>query len=222
MRNYFGTYSGVLDGRNASLEIREGYRDQIRTFEVSLKDLDRNVTYKGIHYVPNINMREHVISNLRLENPNGDRLSLGQLILHTWNTNHLTAVTSNEYGLLFTKGNLASSRTPANKFSNEDSWVGIYKGRWDGRRAALLIRRTPSGGWNISIQDSDRNAYFEGDFSSLPFLNNNKQHLTNLVLGRSGNQVTIGKMLIHTWNTNYISGTSASGGKEYGFYFVRR
>jgi len=222
MRDYLGSYTGLVNGLPASLEIRQDHKARSRTFIFSLKNKDEKLQYTGVYNVSNLNVREHMISNLELKSANGKVLILNQLFLHTWDINHLSGITSNGEGLVFTKGNLIQIQPKGRRFLNENDWVGIYKGKWDGRDAALLIRKNKSVGWNISIQDSDRNAYFDQDFEKLPFKHSDKKVLLNLRLGQKKNQVIIGEMIVHKWNVNYITGSSISGEKKYGFYFKRR
>ncbi len=224
MRDFSGRYTGFLDGRNATLRISESRADGFPVLRFTLVDVDRGVTFTGVHYIPDMNVRQHQLEDVHLQTSEGGNRTLEKVLIHTWDTDHITVFNENNYGSLFSK-DLDRSRQRTIGFREADDWLGTYLGSWDGRPSRLTITRYGSNGYTIAVQGtapgSDR---YEMSTTRLPNRSGHREHvLSGLLLGTGdGKSSTIGKMMMHTWNKNYISGTSIWRNTEYGFYFVRQ
>lgn len=225
---FLGTYKGKLDGRNASLNISiSEHNPAWYGFQVILKDLDRNVTFYGNFYKPRKNF-DHIVKDLGLKSKDGKHAKkITRLYLHTWDTNYITAFDKwgkGTYGYLFSKVNLPKAKAGKPKFSTTNQFVGTYKGKLDGRNATLSIRPINGRGSQIQIilKDVDRNVTF---YLTCPRLSiNGQKHILKSMTLRSKDgkhKKTISKMVLHTWNANYLSATSLWNGKQYGMLFVR-
>lgn len=101
------------------------------------------------------------------------------------------------------------------------NWNGYYTGWYDGRRASLVIMANGST-VGITFKDIDRNetyaaTYNVGDISST-------HEMTNITLQpfvQGHSPLHWSKLLLHTWNMNYVSGVSMWNGQEYGMSFSR-
>lgn len=94
-RDFVGAYIGQHDGRNARLHITQ-IRGQHRhpTFNIVLSDLDRKVTFRGVHIHKNTQSgHAHILKDVTLNQVgNTGKKVYKFLLLHTWNTDYLTGV----------------------------------------------------------------------------------------------------------------------------------
>lgn len=107
-------------------------------------------------------------------------------------------------------------------------WPGTYRGRSDGRRALLTISTEFVGDsavtviYNIELKDLDRGASFSGqvrvNYNKTP---KNIIPFSKPLTSSSGNKKDIQRLLLHTWDTDYISGYSTWNGRDFGLLFER-
>lgn len=113
----------------------------------------------------------------------------------------------------------------AGSFQGPNDFYGVYEGSWDGRRARLTIDDRvgdfPEFICNITLEDLDRSTIYRA---------NSVKHAEHTYMFRDvtlkGIRGTKGSklikiMLLHTWNTNYLSGMDIWSNREFGFSFKR-
>ncbi|WP_141522458.1 hypothetical protein [Bacillus toyonensis] len=117
------------------------------------------------------------------------------------------------------------------QFSSPLDFTGKYRGKYDGRNALLefwsvfnIFRPGTKYSFGIKFIDLDR---------GLTFANNGHQLIQdmaghfhviknfNIPLEGGHGYVNFSRLLMHTWDTDYISGESSWNGQEYGMFFVR-
>jgi hypothetical protein len=104
--DFFGTYSGHYDGRNARLVISDVKADSVRPMcHITFTELDRNQTYVG-NYIHE-GKHDHILTNIVLKEKGGQgEVRWSRLHLHTWNTTYLSGVSiwnGIEFGMSFKK-----------------------------------------------------------------------------------------------------------------------
>ena len=107
--DFWGTYTGRLDGRRARLEIGDTKGDfPYPVFMVTLTDEDRGATFRSQVAQKNApDGHGHILRDFGLKEVGGDgEKSVELLLLHTWNTDHVTMVSpwgGREFGSYFTR-----------------------------------------------------------------------------------------------------------------------
>jgi hypothetical protein len=111
-------------------------------------------------------------------------------------------------------------------FSHPNQFLGIWDGHWDGRRAVLEIddHVGDAGRWlcNISLHDVDRHAHFRAVNVTNGDVPHRMRDVTLVGFRGTPGHKDVALLLLHTWNTDVLSGYSRWNGKEYGFSFARR
>lgn len=112
-----------------------------------------------------------------------------------------------------------------NNFQGPNDFLGVYEGSWDGRRARLTIDDKVGDVavfiCNITLEDLERNTTYRA---------NSVRHAEHKYMFRdvrlkgirgttSSKFVKI--MLLHTWNTDHLSGMDIWSDREFGFAFQR-
>lgn len=105
-QDFFGTYTGSYDGRNAKLEITDIKADSPRpVVHIKFTEIERNEVYQGTHFFDD--PHAHVLSNIKLDKAGGGgAVTWAKLLLHTWNTSFLSGISTwngNDYGMNFKK-----------------------------------------------------------------------------------------------------------------------
>lgn len=89
--NFYGSYTGSHDERNAQLVIGELKDDSpYPSFHLSFTDLDRNEVYTGSHV--EMGQHGHILTNITLNKSGGGSVTWSSLYLHTWNIAFLSGV----------------------------------------------------------------------------------------------------------------------------------
>lgn len=90
--DFWGTSTGRLDGRRARLEVSDTKGDfPYPVFMVTLTDEDRDVTRLRAEQWNAPKKHGHVLRDFGLkEVSGGGEMSVGLLLLHTWDTEHVT------------------------------------------------------------------------------------------------------------------------------------
>jgi len=102
-QDFFGTYFGSFDGRNAQLVISNPGSDEVQNrCQITFTELDRNHIYRG-----EVEEKEqpHILYDISLKEIGGhDKLFWSRLYLHTWDIDYISGVSvaySIEYGMCF-------------------------------------------------------------------------------------------------------------------------
>lgn len=229
-KGWIGTYQGRNDGRRARLNI-ESRSDPAR-LAITFEDLDRNTKLTGTAYPSQFEGSPvHILEDLRLTNgecttwSDGEcvRKHIARLFLHNdadyisgysaWNETH--------YGMAFSSNGVSSSVGSGGRFNTSQwtsEWTGTFRGRQDGRRAKLTIERDGSQ-LRLTLDDLERGLVFTGTAQNA---SQPRHTLDDITLTTTDGDVKhIERLLLHTWDTNYISGYSEWQGTDYGSYFVR-
>jgi hypothetical protein len=103
--NFFGTYVGSYDGRQAQLIIKSLETDGlVPKCQVTFIDIDRNQTYKGTAEEGDY---PHILSDLVLYEVGGQEIATwSKLFLHNWNISYISGVSvwnDIEFGMFFTR-----------------------------------------------------------------------------------------------------------------------
>ncbi|WP_075879843.1 hypothetical protein [Vreelandella massiliensis] len=107
-----------------------------------------------------------------------------------------------------------------------EHWSGTYTGYSDGRRAKLTIEHNSTTemihDFNVTLEDLDRNQTFTGS-GQTKFVNpHGVGHIMQVIplkeVGGSG-QKDVNRLLLHTWDTDIISGSSQWNDTDYGLSF---
>lgn len=113
------------------------------------------------------------------------------------------------------------------RFENPTDFWGRYEGSHDGRRARLIISDTPvDAAWpvfRITLEDLDRDVTFRDMHHQRSRPPDGEHVLTDVQLNEmSGTrEKTYRKLLLHTWNIEYLTGISVWQGREFGASFQR-
>ena len=115
------------------------------------------------------------------------------------------------------------------QFESTLDFGGNYVGRFDGRNGRLEVNQVyaiyPPNSYSfvVTFIDLDRNQTFSNSGNAHIEDTGPQGHkITNLVLyGPQGAQVTFSRLLLHTWDIDFISGESVWNGQEYGAFFTR-
>lgn len=107
--DFWGEYRGRLDGRRARLRIGDTKADApFPLFLITLIDEDRNATFRA--QVPQRSAPEghrHILRDFTLDEVGGSgEKDIALLLLHTWDTDHVTMVTrwrGREFGSYFVR-----------------------------------------------------------------------------------------------------------------------
>ena len=109
------------------------------------------------------------------------------------------------------------------RFSSFQDFYGTYFGKYDGRKAQLVISPLKSAEevstCQLTFIELERNLVFRGTATE-----GEQPHiLTNMVLYqiRGHDKITWSRLYLHTWDINYLSGVSIAYGIEYGMSFQR-
>lgn len=230
-KDWFGTYAGRNDGRDARLRIEP--TEDGADLKITFQDLDRDTRLEGRVYAGDLTDSEsHILEDLELTNGECTnwsedeciRKDVERLFLHTWDKNQISGYADwkgTDYGMAFSKNGLSSAAGSGGRFDSDnwaDEWAGTYRGRQDGRKAFLTIERDGAR-IHLTFKDLDRGDTFTGA------VQNNTEPLHQLedirLTSRDGGTKVLDRLLLHTWDTNYISGSSQWQGTHYGNYFVR-
>lgn len=107
--DFWGEYRGRLDGRRARLQIDDTKADApYPLFLLTLIDEDRDVTFRGqVSQRSAPEGHHHILRDFTLDEVSGDgKKDVALLLLHTWDTDHLTMVTrwqGREFGSYFVR-----------------------------------------------------------------------------------------------------------------------
>jgi hypothetical protein len=106
-QDFFGTYTGSYDGRNARLEITDIKADSVRpVLHIKFTDLDRNEVYQVTHFFDN--PKAHILQNITLKQTGrSNSIVWKEVLLHTWSTNFLSGISvwnGIDFGMSFKKG----------------------------------------------------------------------------------------------------------------------
>lgn len=104
--DFFGTYAGSYDGRQAKLVISDIKGDSAWPMcHLTFTELERDQVYVGTHI--HQSQHGHVLTDIVLQQKGGpDKVTWSRLHLHTWNTDHLSGVSvwnGIEFGMSFTR-----------------------------------------------------------------------------------------------------------------------
>jgi len=214
--SWTGAYAGRSDGRPARLEIRRAGGD-IPELRIEIEELDRGGLFTG-SVTPPTGDDSHIIRDLTLRREDGSgEKSIEALILDTRNGDHVTGVSSwrgNEYGLAFAKDGLNAGsdygRLDDGSLAKLRShWEGVYFGRYDGKRYELRIGDGESGAsgarFQITLTPEDAehpNANVKGE--GVVRTGAAREMTFSRPLSGAG-ELFLRRLLIHTWNTGYIS-----------------
>ena len=90
--NFYGSYTGSYDGRDAQLVIGDLKDDSPSpSFHLRFTDLDRNEVYVGSHV--ETGQHGHILTNITLNKfGGGGSVTWSRLYLHTWNIAFLSGV----------------------------------------------------------------------------------------------------------------------------------
>ncbi len=102
---FYGNYTGHIDGRNAKLKIE---RTPAGKVAYTLVDTDRNVTFKAqTNSISVDDARPHAMRSVTLRSTDGRHTkTIGGLYLHTWNINYISGYTiwnGKEFGSYFVR-----------------------------------------------------------------------------------------------------------------------
>ena len=95
LSDFWGTYEGFNDGRRARMTIGDTKGDfPVPTFLVRFEDLDRNVSFQSlVQQKDRTAGRGHILRDVTLDERGGNgKKSFALILLHTWDTAHLTTV----------------------------------------------------------------------------------------------------------------------------------
>lgn len=236
---WVGTYDGRSDGRDARLVISRD--EESGSLDIKFRDLDRGTKLEGTA-TPWIGSNEeeetHIIKDLTLRNDGCTSWAsddtecvskhIERLYLHGWSEGHISGYSTwddKNFGVAFSTEDVASSLGDGGALDRStwvSAWTGVYVGYHDGHDARLRIERADSK-LNISLIDEDRSKTFTGSVSISEQSQSPPRHvLKNLRLtATDGLEKDIGRLFLHTWDTNYVTGFSRWGNSTYGSYFVR-
>jgi hypothetical protein len=113
------------------------------------------------------------------------------------------------------------------QFRNENDFYGTYEGAHDGRRARLEIAGTKEDPWwplfYVTFEDLDRGERYRGRHEQRERPRDGAHVLTDVRLEEidGSRTVTYRKLLVHTWNTEYLTGISLWNGREFGASYRR-
>jgi hypothetical protein len=112
-QDWAGTYSGVLDGRPATLQIWQVYAiypPDGWTFSMALTDHGGVQYFTGPELIVNVGPQCHELPAFALWTSDGrSQVDFNRLLLHTWDTSYISGETSwsgGEYGCMFHAGGL--------------------------------------------------------------------------------------------------------------------
>lgn len=118
-----------------------------------------------------------------------------------------------------------SHTVQAANFQGPEDFYGVYEGSWDGRRARLTIDDRvgdfPVFICNITLEDLDRNTTYRA--SSVKHAEHKHMFRDVKLKGIRGTNGSkfVKIILLHTWNTDYLSGMDIWNNREFGFSFKR-
>jgi hypothetical protein len=111
-------------------------------------------------------------------------------------------------------------------FASTADWGGTYLGKLDGKHATLTISPVypiyPPDIWSFTISATDMNGT---EYSTQGELIANVGALCHeipafaLWTDDGGNRINVNRLLLHTWDTDYVSGETEWGGQRYGCVF---
>ncbi|HET9168096.1 MAG TPA: hypothetical protein VFN97_01635 [Actinospica sp.] len=112
-------------------------------------------------------------------------------------------------------------------FQGTEDWTGTYAGVLDGRPATLDIRAgmpyagdTDSWGFSITLTDFSGVQYWtHSDFISNVGPQCHELPGFSLATDDYSGYATFNRLLLHTWDTSYVSGETSWNGSEYGCMF---
>ena len=107
-------------------------------------------------------------------------------------------------------------------------WVGTYEGRVDGRRARLEVSvkhvsQEQLATYNIVLEDLERGVRFTGE-GWLYYSKPKTRHIMRIrqpLTSKNGTQKDVQRLLLHTWDVDYVSGHSTWNGRDFGLLFER-
>ena len=105
-QNFFGTYLGHYDGRNARLVIGDAKADsEWPQFRIEFIELDRNQVFIGTHTEKG--KVGHIIHDITLKKRGGNgTVTWRELFLHTGDTNYISGISiwnGIEFGMCFSR-----------------------------------------------------------------------------------------------------------------------
>ena len=105
------------------------------------------------------------------------------------------------------------------RFSGPADFIGSYSGSSDGRRATLRIEPAGAGrSYRLTFTEVERSEVYEGIHQE----GGAQQHiLSGITLGGAAGTVAWRELLLHTWDTTYLSGISLWNNIEFGMSFQR-
>lgn len=249
--SWFGTYEGRVDGREAALTIEPASEFD---YAIELRDSEQGVTYQGTTPGSTTNVLRNVplgaadgqtltIDSLYLQSEN-------RVSGHTeWrHEDYGLAFSTDGTAWEPTGQGLASSRDAWSR-----QWVGTFEGYLDDEEAELRVLESEFAGlgyvYDVELESSE-GVIYRGQGSVLldsPHVMRFGRSLENTttfsverpesdlgttsIPGSSGDatavvdSVRVPRLLLHTWDTDYVSGSVASdryGSQAEGAYFVRQ
>lgn len=117
-----------------------------------------------------------------------------------------------------------TTQVQAQKFSSTSQFGGTYYGKLDGRNAKIkfeyLAYNQAFAEWTVTLTDLDRNVVMTG-YAVEPRLAHGGDHIINNVTLQTADKRTqkkFAKMMLHTWNTTYMTAFTDKG---YGSVFAK-
>ncbi len=240
---WLGTYQGRNDGRRAKLTISKDTsgvgQHEGASFDVTLEDLERSTTFTGNVDYP-FEGPKHELEIGTLTASDGTTKRLPRLLLHTWDDDFLSGYTTwqgDPFGAAFAaegpKADLLTERNGSRLDTDQpkQAWDGTYEGRNDGRDAELVIESTDlvtkKGdrrflNFDIRFRDLDRNTELTGT----GFVDQaGPAHIMRFfspLTGKNGNTKEMQRLLLHTWDTTFVSGYNEWQGSPFGMLFAEK
>lgn len=224
--DWVGTYSGRNDGRRARLTIERNVAGT--ALKLRFEGFDRGADLSGTISAAQLSDGpSHILEGVRLTGSAGGGKTFERLYLHN-DPKYISGFTlwnGTNYGVAFSEDRMASS-VPERGRLNRDNWVsewyGRYEGRLDGRKARLEITAPSDNELRMELRDVDRGMVFTKAIDVSEAGRSPAHVLQDVTLTTSGGDTkTLERLLLHTWNTNYISGHTEWRGTDYGNFFVR-
>lgn len=229
--DWTGVYAGRLDGRRARLTIERGSGD-IPTYGVVLEDLQRGISFRGSVPVRS-GEQWYAYENVRLRQRGGDRTqTLEALYLDTREGQHVTGWSlwhGNDYGVAFREGGLPRRRAGGLEGDSpsvwQQQWAGTYRGEFDGDDVELTLSPEESSAlgatFAVRLHYLASGKTFTGTGAVLANQARTLRFGRSLKTEHGSDTVRLTRMLLHTWNTAYITGFGKDpDGQFVGGYFA--
>lgn len=223
-----GVYAGRLDGRRARLTIERGGHD-IPTWVIELEDLQRGGVFSGSATL-RTGAEWHVYEDIRLQKRDGERSrTLGALYLDTRDGAHVTGWSQDDFAFAFREGGISApggGRLQGRKPEAwQRQWQGVYLGEFDGEEVELTVSPDETSAlgatFTVELRYLAPDRTFTGTGSVLSNAARKMRFGRPLRAEEGRDTVRLTKLLIHTWDTSYISGFGSDLGERFvGGYFA--